>query len=72
MKYLPPASNRVQGTEETFRKSLRDDRGGWREAGKETRRKGAACWRRVRTSMWQEVMKRDEARTETTRAWSKG
>lgn len=31
LKCLPPASSRVQGTEETFDKCLRDDRGGWKE-----------------------------------------
>lgn len=66
MKYLLPASSRVQGTKETFGKCLKDDRGGWRKAGKETQRKGVLCQRRVRTSMQQEMMKRDEI------SWSDG
>lgn len=31
LKCLLPASSRVQGTEETLDKCLRDDRGGWEE-----------------------------------------
>lgn len=31
LKCLPPASSRVQGTEQTLGKCLRDDRGGWKE-----------------------------------------